>query len=107
MSPKHSSRPWSRSNWSDGGLGSGVIYDSNGRILTAAHVVTGVDTVLVRFANGDRVPGRVIGSDDANDIAVVEVDMTGLPAAPLALDEDPVPASWRSRSVLPGVSIRR
>jgi S1-C subfamily serine protease len=74
-----------------GGLGSGVIYDSNGRILTAGHVVTGVDTVLVRFSNGDRVPGRVIGTDDANDIAVIEVDATGLPAAPLALDEPPRP----------------
>ncbi|HVR31824.1 MAG TPA: trypsin-like peptidase domain-containing protein [Acidimicrobiia bacterium] len=72
-----------------GGLGSGVIFDSNGRILTAAHVVTGVDTVLVRFANGDRVPGRVIGTDEANDIAVIEVDLVGLPAAPLALDEVP------------------
>lgn len=74
-----------------GGLGSGVIYDSNGRILTAGHVVIGVDTVLVRFANGDRVPGRVIGTDDGNDIAVIEVDATGLPAAPLALDDDPRP----------------
>lgn len=74
-----------------GGLGSGVIFDSNGRILTAGHVVAGVDTVLVRFANGDRVPGQVIGTDDANDIAVIEVDMTGLPAAPLLLDEDPRP----------------
>lgn len=74
-----------------GGLGSGVIYDSNGRILTAAHVVVGVDTVLVRFANGDRVPGRVIGADEANDIAVIEVAQTGLPAAPLALDDDPRP----------------
>lgn len=74
-----------------GGLGSGVIFDSNGRILTAGHVVTGVETVVVRFANGDRVPGRVIGTDDANDIAVIEVDATGLPAAPLALEEDPRP----------------
>lgn len=74
-----------------GGLGSGVIYDSNGRILTAGHVVTGIDTVLVRFANGDRVPGRVIGTDDGNDIAVIEVDETGLPAAPLALTDDPRP----------------
>jgi S1-C subfamily serine protease len=74
-----------------GGLGSGVIYDSNGRILTAAHVVVGVETVVVRFANGDKVPGNVIGADDANDIAVVEVNMTGLPAAPLALDDVPRP----------------
>lgn len=74
-----------------GGLGSGVIFDSNGRILTAGHVVTGVENVLVRFANGDRVPGRVIGTDGGNDIAVIEVDMTDLPAAPLALDDDPRP----------------
>lgn len=74
-----------------GGLGSGVIFDSNGRILTAAHVTAGVETVLVRFANGDKVPGRVIGSDVQNDIAVIEVDRTGLPAAPLALDDRPRP----------------
>lgn len=74
-----------------GGLGSGVIFDSNGRILTAGHVVSGVETVLVRFANGDRVPGQVIGTDDANDIAVIEVEQTGLPAAPLSLEEDPRP----------------
>lgn len=74
-----------------GGLGSGVIFDSNGRILTAGHVVAGVETVLVRFASGDRVPGRVIGTDDGNDIAVIEVDRTDLPAAPLALDDDPRP----------------
>lgn len=74
-----------------GGLGSGVIFDSNGRILTAAHVVVGVESVLVRFANGDRVPGRVIGADDDNDIAVIEVALTGLPAAPLALNDDPRP----------------
>jgi putative serine protease PepD len=76
---------------SNGGLGSGVIYDSNGRILTAAHVVTGFETVQVRFSSGDRIPGRVIGFDTANDIAVVEVDMVDLPAAPLALDDPPRP----------------
>ena len=74
-----------------GGLGSGVIYDSNGRILTAAHVVSGFDTVVVRFANGDKVPGNVLGADDAIDIAVVEVNRTGLTAAPLALDDVPRP----------------
>ncbi len=72
-----------------GGLGSGVVYDPDGRILTAAHVVEGVDEVRVRLSDGDRVPGVVLGADSRNDIAVIEVDRTGLPAAPLALDTEP------------------
>ncbi|NIR35743.1 MAG: peptidase S1, partial [Actinobacteria bacterium] len=62
-----------------GGLGSGVVYDPDGRILTAAHVVEGVDEVRVRLSDGDRVPGVVLGADSRNDIAVIEVDRTGLP----------------------------
>jgi S1-C subfamily serine protease len=72
-----------------GGLGSGVVYHPDGRILTAAHVVEGVDEVRVRLSDGDRVPGIVLGADSGNDIAVIEVDRTGLPAAPLALDTEP------------------
>jgi putative serine protease PepD len=71
------------------GVGSGVIYDSNGLILTAAHVVEGVDTVTVRFADGEQVEGTVRGGTSGADVAVIEVDRTGLPAAELALDDDP------------------
>jgi S1-C subfamily serine protease len=71
------------------GLGSGVIYDPNGLILTAAHVVEGFDEVTVRLADGDRVTGQVLGADVERDIAVVRVDRTDLPAAPLALDDEP------------------
>lgn len=70
------------------GLGSGVIYDADGLILTASHVVAGETAVSVRLANGDRMEGRVIGDDPDNDIAVVGIDRTGLPAAPLALREE-------------------
>jgi putative serine protease PepD len=71
------------------GVGSGVIYDSNGLILTAAHVVEGADTVTVRFADGEQVEGTVRGGTSGADVAVIEVDRTGLPAAELALDGDP------------------
>ncbi|HEU4319291.1 MAG TPA: trypsin-like peptidase domain-containing protein [Acidimicrobiia bacterium] len=64
-----------------GGLGSGVIYDSDGLIITAAHVVEGSDSVRIRFANGEQVSGTVIGRAPQVDIAVIEVDKTGLPAA--------------------------
>jgi len=71
------------------GVGSGVIYDSNGLILTAAHVVEGSDTVTVRFADGEQVEGTVLGGTSGADVAVIEVDRTDLPAAELALDNDP------------------
>jgi len=63
------------------GLGSGVIYDSNGLIITAAHVVEGSSTVRVRFADGEQVSGTVLGTAPQVDIAVISVDREGLPAA--------------------------
>jgi putative serine protease PepD len=68
------------------GLGSGVIYDKNGYILTAAHVVEGTDQVTVRLADGTRLRGQVLGTDTANDVGVVKVDRGNLPAAPLAVN---------------------
>ena len=72
-----------------GGVGSGVIYDSNGLILTAAHVVAEAETVTVRFSDGEQVEGTVLGGTAGADVAVVQVDRTGLPAASLALDDEP------------------
>ncbi len=76
-----------------GGVGSGVIFDSNGFILTAAHVVESVVNgeagLTVRLANGDRLPGEVVGSDPDSDVAVVQVERSGLIAAELALDAAP------------------
>jgi putative serine protease PepD len=69
----------------DSGLGSGVIYTSDGYILTAAHVVDGAGkTVKVRLADGTLKDGTVVGADDASDIAVVKVDGNNLEAASLA-----------------------
>jgi putative serine protease PepD len=69
------------------GLGSGFIYDKNGFIMTAAHVVQGTEQVEVRLYDGTELTGRVLGTDERNDVAVVKVDRTGLPTAPLALGE--------------------
>jgi putative serine protease PepD len=68
------------------GLGSGVIYDKNGYVLTAAHVVDDVDQVTVRLSDGTRLRGEVLGADTANDVGVVKVDRNNLPVAPLAID---------------------
>jgi putative serine protease PepD len=69
------------------GLGSGFVYDKNGYIMTAAHVVQGADQVQVRLYDGTQLTGKVLGTDEDNDVAVVKVDRTGLAAAPLALGE--------------------
>jgi putative serine protease PepD len=68
------------------GLGSGVIYDKNGYILTAAHVVEGAgNQVTVRLADGTKLTARVLGTDTSTDIGVIKVDRNNLPPAALAL----------------------
>jgi putative serine protease PepD len=62
------------------GIGSGVIYQSGGYILTNNHVVSGATNIQVTFASGSELPATVVGTDVQNDIAVVKVNKTGLPA---------------------------
>lgn len=62
----------------DQGLGSGVVYDSSGLIITAAHVVEGQDTVQIRFSDGEQVEGTVLGAVSGVDIAVIQVEKDGL-----------------------------
>lgn len=69
------------------GVGSGVIYDSDGLIITAAHVVEGQDQVRVRFEDGTQTTGTVLGAVEHVDIAVVEVDRTDLPAAEFSTEK--------------------
>ncbi len=71
-------------------LGSGVIYRSDGYVLTNHHVVSGADEVRVRFASGDIVEATVVGSDQLNDLAVVLVDRSGLPAINLRPGDEPL-----------------
>jgi putative serine protease PepD len=69
------------------GLGSGFVYDKNGYIMTAAHVVQGASEVDVRLYDGTKLSGRVVGTDETNDVAVVKVDRTGLAVAPLGVND--------------------
>jgi putative serine protease PepD len=69
------------------GLGSGFVYDEDGHILTAAHVVEGAgNTVNVRLADGSVHKGDVVGADNASDVAVVKIDpVDNMQVANLAL----------------------
>lgn len=72
------------------GVGSGVIYDPDGLILTAAHVVEGSTDVNVRLADGTVVDGEVLGADADSDIGVVRIDPDGLELS-VAVLADEVP----------------
>jgi serine protease Do len=63
------------------GVGSGVIYDSAGWIVTNHHVVDSADTVQVELPDGRKFTGNVYGVDTLTDLAIVKIDATGLPAA--------------------------
>ncbi|HXG40163.1 MAG TPA: trypsin-like peptidase domain-containing protein, partial [Candidatus Limnocylindrales bacterium] len=65
------------------GVGSGILYDPNGWILTNQHVVAGSDSLTVELADGRTFAGRIYGIDTLTDLAIVKIDATGLPAAPI------------------------
>ncbi len=54
-------------------LGSGFIYDKEGRIITNNHVVEGSNTVNVTFIDGNTYTAKVVGVDPDNDIAVIQI----------------------------------
>ena len=57
----------------DQGLGSGVIFDVNGDIVTNAHVLAGASSIWVTLADGRRFPARLVGAYAPDDLAVVSV----------------------------------
>jgi len=69
-------------------MGSGVIISQDGYILTNHHVISGVQDIWVSLWDGRVADARVVGSDPATDLAVLKVDLTGLPVAPIADDPE-------------------
>jgi serine protease Do len=65
------------------GVGSGIVYDSNGWILTNRHVVSGSSKLTVEIKDGRTFPGTIYGIDTLTDLAIVKIDQTGLATAPL------------------------
>jgi putative serine protease PepD len=66
------------------GTGSGVIYDSTGDIVTNAHVISGAKSIVVTLSSGKTYTAQLVGTDTADDLAVIHISATGLTAARFA-----------------------
>jgi len=73
----------------DGGFGSGAIIDPNGLILTAYHVVEGVNKIEVKFASGIQLPAELVKFSKQQDLAILRINGSGYPALILDLRLDP------------------
>ncbi len=76
------------------GTGSGFILDSDGEILTNAHVVANTDTVQVTLKDGRTFEGKVLGSDPMTDVAVVKIPANKLPIVKLGTTQNLIPGEW-------------
>ena len=76
------------------GTGSGVVFTTDGAILTNNHVIDHALTINVRLRDGRLLPAKLLGRDPATDLAVVKVDATGLTAAKFADSDGSRVGEW-------------
>jgi len=65
------------------GMGSGVVFDNDGHVMTNNHIVEQSEKIEVTLFDGRKFDGKLVGTDRLSDIAVVKVDGDNLPPAPL------------------------
>ena len=75
-------------------MGSGFIIRQDGIIVTNAHVVTDATMVSVAMRDGKTYEAKVLGLDGLNDIAVLRINATNLPVAPLGNSSDVIVGEW-------------
>jgi serine protease Do len=76
-------------------LGSGVVVDKNGYILTNNHVVDKATKITVKFTDDDtEYPARVIGTDSETDLAVIKIDKRDLQPAKLGNSDSMQVGDW-------------
>ena len=76
------------------GLGTGFIIRADGVIVTNAHVVAGATSISVMLRDGTTYPARMIGTDETNDLAVIQATASGLPVAPLGDSDHLLVGEW-------------
>jgi serine protease Do len=76
------------------GLGTGFIIRGDGVIVTNAHVVAGATSISVMLRDGTTYPARMIGTDETNDLAVIQAKAKDLPVAPLGDSDNLLVGEW-------------
>ena len=76
------------------GYGSGFIISSDGVVITNQHVTQGAEQIVVTTRDGRDFPAKIQGEDPLTDIAVLKVDATSLPTAPLGKSTDLMIGEW-------------
>ena len=76
------------------GEGSGVIYTSNGYIVTNHHVIAGADDITVTTTDRKVYPASLVGEDPKSDLAVLRIEGNDLPYLKLADSDDVEPGTW-------------
>jgi S1-C subfamily serine protease len=76
------------------GTGSGFIINKDGDIITNAHVVSGADKVTVILKDGRQIEGKVLGSDELTDVAVIQVKADNLPTVSLGSSQSLQTGDW-------------
>jgi serine protease Do len=75
-------------------LGSGVIVDASGVVITNAHVVRDAEDMKVTLTDGRQLAAKVLGSSDVYDLAVLKVEGDHLPVAKLGDSDRLVVGEW-------------
>jgi len=76
------------------GVGSGIIYDQEGHILTNNHVVAGATKLLVSLPDGRSFRAKLVGEDPLTDLAVVQISGNNLPVAKLGNSDKLQVGDW-------------
>lgn len=82
------------------GIGSGIVYTSDGYIMTNEHVVTldgnliSGQSIMVTFSSGEKVPATLVGTDQTRDLAALKVDKTGLDPVTFGRTSEVQLAEW-------------
>jgi len=75
-------------------LGSGFVFDPDGYVLTAAHVVEGADEIIVRTSDRREFLAKVVGTDKRSDIALLEVNAGDLPTVKMGTAKNLKVGEW-------------
>jgi len=76
------------------GYGSGFIISPDGVVITNQHVTQGAEQIVVTTRDGRDLPAKILGEDPLTDIAVLKVEGSGLPTAPIGNSSDLLIGEW-------------